>query len=383
MDPTDLKHRYRRIEHAVEGATGPGSSRRFAERLLPRLLEQLGEADGVSAVELYERRDGSLHRSKREGRQLPPLDAELRAKLGSDALDLPWAGEAAEAGAAILPVTATSDLVIALRFSDGERPQDDPLALAAPLHYAIQHALRRRELEDEAEQARAIQTSLLPAIPAFSDLDIAAFSRPARRVGGDLYDFLLLDAETLGIAVADASGHGLPAALQARDVITGLRMGAERDLRLTRTVEKLNRVIHRSGLTTRFVSLVFAEIERNGNLLYVNAGHPPPFLLDDSGIRELNVGGVLLGPYPEATYTMGVAHLDPGAALLFYTDGVVERRDGDGEMFGSARLAAWLGDHRETSAAEALGDLLQTLDRFAREAPLEDDVTAVFVRRPR
>ena len=89
-------------------------------------------------------------------------------------------------------------------------------------------------------------------------------SLPARVVGGDLYDFLPLDADTLAVTIADAAGHGLPAALQARDVVTGLRIGVERDLKIPRTVEKLNRVIHRSGLVSRFVSLVFGTSSRTG-----------------------------------------------------------------------------------------------------------------------
>src|SRR4029077_16305040 len=94
---------------------------------------------------------------------------------------------------------------------------------------------------------------LLPAAPpSFGDFDIAAVSLPALRVGGDLYDFIPLDEATLSLPIADASGPGLPAALQARDVATGLRMGVERDLKITRTVEKLNRVLHDRGHAARF-----------------------------------------------------------------------------------------------------------------------------------
>jgi sigma-B regulation protein RsbU (phosphoserine phosphatase) len=85
---------------------------------------------------------------------------------------------------------------------------------------------------------------------------------PAEGVGGDLFDFIPMSDRILGIAVADASGHGLPAALQARDVITGLRMGIEENLKIVSTVEKLNKVINRSTLATRFVSLFYGELEK-------------------------------------------------------------------------------------------------------------------------
>jgi sigma-B regulation protein RsbU (phosphoserine phosphatase) len=200
-------------------------------------------------------------------------------------------------------------------------------------------------------------------------------------VGGDLYDFLDIDPETLGIAVADASGHGLPAALQARDVATGLRMGVERDLKITRMVERLNRVIHQSGLSSRFISLFFGELERNGNLSYINAGHPPPLLLDTRGVRELSVGGMLLGPDPGATYKLGFVHVDRGASLLAYSDGVFEREDASGETYGRERLGEWLQATAQLPAEDAVADLLQRLSEFGGGHAFEDDVTVMLVRR--
>jgi len=373
----DPKQRYRRIEQAIRDAAGPGSPRKFAERLLRRLLENLGPAEGVTTAELIQRRANGVAVVRREG---PALDGATPAPAPGD---LPWAGDTDGVPTAVFELAPGGPLTIALRFAPGTEPTD-PLGLATALHYAVTHELGRRELENEFEQARAIQTSLLPAAPpAFDDMDVAAFTRPASVVGGDVYDFIAMDAETLGIVIADASGHGLPAALQARDVVTGLRMGVERDLRLTRTVEKLNRVIHRSGLTTRFISMVFGELERNGNLVYVNAGHPPPLLLDDSGVRELTVGGGLLGPYPDATYKMGFAHLDRGATLLFYTDGVIEAQAPDGDMYGRDRLEAWLREQPGRAAADALEGLTATLEAFTGGRPPDDDRTAVYVRRPR
>jgi sigma-B regulation protein RsbU (phosphoserine phosphatase) len=174
----------------------------------------------------------------------------------------------------------------------------------------------------------------------------------------------------------------VPAALQARDVATGLRMGVERDLKITRTVEKLNRVIHRSGLSSRFVSLVFGELELNGNLSYINAGHPPPLLLDERGLHELAVGGMILGPNPDARYKLGFAHLDRGAALVLYTDGVIERGTEQGEPFQMDQLAAWLREWHHGPADAAVADLLERLRRASIGAPFADDVTVLFVRRP-
>jgi sigma-B regulation protein RsbU (phosphoserine phosphatase) len=248
--------------------------------------------------------------------------------------------------------------------------------------YAIRQRLERGRLEDIFEQARTIQLSLLPpGRREFSGYDVFAASTPAQSVGGDLYDFHHVDAETLGFAVADASGHGLPAALQARDVATGLRMGVERDLKIPRMVERLNRVIHQSGLTSRFISLFFGELERNGNLSYINAGHPPPLLLDTRGIRELMVGGMLLGPDPGAAYKLGFVHVDRGATLIAYTDGVIERENANGHMFGLGGLGEWLRGSEGTPSEDAVADLMRRLAEFGDGTPFEDDVTVLMVRR--
>jgi sigma-B regulation protein RsbU (phosphoserine phosphatase) len=382
MTPNDPKQLHRRIEAAVNQAAGSGPPRRFAERVLAPLLAELGASERLRSVHLFERRDGRLHQIGQAGPEAPRLQEYLihAGELAGSS----WTGPTDAGPVTVFPVTTAEDVLLALVFEPGH-DGDAALssALATPIQYAVQHQLRRHDLEDAFERARAIQTSLLPpAKPEFGEFDILAFSRPAHEVGGDLYDFIRLDESTLGIAVADASGHGLPAALQARDVITGLRMGAERDLRLTRTVEKLNRVIHRSGLTSRFVSLVFAELEDNGTLLYVNAGHPPPLLCDDGGVHDLSIGGTLLGPWPEAAYKMGFAHIDRGAMLVLYTDGVIERRSRSGEMFGAERLRAWLLEHREQPATSALDDLTRALDAHSGRTQAEDDTTIVIVRRP-
>ena len=384
----ELKTFYRRMEHAFGDGGRRSSPQRFAARWLPHLLEDLGSAFGMHGAQLYVRGHGSFSLAGSWGDPCPAIAAELDERLmkGRAAIEFPWTGVSAAGDLALLEMDEDAALVAALFFtrlesgSSVEAPEH--LGILSSLQYAVRQQRQRHKLENLVEQARVIQTSLLPAGPiVFGDYDIAAISLPAHRVGGDVYDVLELDAETLAIAVADASGHGLPAALQARDVITGLRMGVERDLKITRTIEKLNRVIHRSGLVTRFVSMVFGEIETNGNFSYINAGHPPPLLVDDHGIHELSVGGMILGPNPLAAYKLGFAHVDRGAALVMYTDGVIEHRNDRGEMFGVSEVARWLTDQRSAAAAQAVADLLDRLRAFA-PGRFEDDVTVVYLRRP-
>jgi len=381
MDP---KQFHRRLEAMLDRASGPGGVKAFAERLMPSLLEEFGPALGIAYAKLYRLRDGAPSHVKSWGGG-PNVEKTVAALFENGSPpELPWADRTAEGTLALLAL-GEDGWMMALGF-DGERADMSApraLALASPIAHAVHQHLRLRELEDLLEQARAIQVSLLPPTPSFGDFDIAAVSLPARVVGGDVYDMQLVDAETLAISVADASGHGLPAALQARDVVTGLRMGAERDLKITRVIERLNRVIYQSGLTSRFVSLVFGELELNGTLTYINAGHPPPLLLTDAGIQELTVGGGLLGPQPDSFYKRGFAHVDRGAALLLYTDGALEHGMTSGDAFGAERLAQWLGEWREGPAREGLEDLVTRLRHHGKDAPFEDDVTLVFIRRPR
>jgi len=388
----EAKAFYRKVELLLEGMSGEPSPRRFAEALLPRLMERLGEGLKLRGVQLYQRDHGGRFRLIRsEGTGAPDLSDELTRRAsregGADIGELPWSGRTAAGATGLMALPDLGELVVALLF-DGPDGGSELItqiqSVIAALQYAVEQHLRRRELEDLFEQARAIQLSLLPSsAPRFGEFDIAAVSIPARRVGGDFYDFLPVDEDTLALAVADASGHGLPAALQARDVATGLRMGVERDLKITRTVEKLSRVIHRSGLASRYISMFFGELELNGNLSYINAGHPPGLLLDDRGVHELTVGGMLLGPQGDATYKLGFTHVDRGAALALYTDGVTERGTGESEPFGPQRLAEWLRDWREGPSQAGVDDLISRLRMHGPTRTFEDDVTVIFVRRPR
>jgi sigma-B regulation protein RsbU (phosphoserine phosphatase) len=254
------------------------------------------------------------------------------------------------------------------------------------LRYAISHRLKEISYEGQMREARDIQISLLPrTIPDFAGFDIAGESIPAEEVGGDILDLIEVAPDILGIAVGDASGHGLPAALQARDVVTGLRMGVEKDLKITAVMRRLNHVIHRSGLTSRFVSLLYGEIESGGNLAYTNAGHEPGLVIRANGDFELMQStGIVMGPLEEAEYGRRMLQIEPGDSIVLYSDGVIERHDPDGEEeFGLDRLKGCLREARDQdlSAREVCDLVLERLRAFGGLAPLADDVTILVIRR--
>lgn len=265
---------------------------------------------------------------------------------------------------------------------DGEVREEQILYSLTAVRHAVNLRLRQQELRSTLEEARTIQESLLPeASPFFGGYDIAGRSRPTEIVGGDLFDYLPLSANLLGVAIADASGHGLPAALLARDVITGLRVGMDEDLKVVRVVERLNRVIHRAALSSRFISLFYGEFERNGTLIYCNAGHNPPLLLRRGAFRQLMRGGLVLGPNPAATYSKGHARLRYGDLAALYTDGLIEAANPEGKRFGVSRLKRILLEMDAADATTIVDATFDAVDAFRDGAAQQDDMTLVVVRK--
>jgi sigma-B regulation protein RsbU (phosphoserine phosphatase) len=268
---------------------------------------------------------------------------------------------------------------------DAAREREAALVSLSILRHSINQKILRERMDDTLLEARKIQSSILPRRPpAYGRFDLAGRNESLDTVGGDFFDFIALSPKILGIAIADASGHGLPAALQVRDIYMGLRMGLGRDYKIVRTIERLNRIIHESILTSRFVSMFYGELEGNGNFLYVNAGHPPPFHLESSGdVAFLEAGGVVLGPLADASYERGFVAVEPGDLLVLYTDGIVEARPrGGGDEYGIDRLVEVVRRFRLRPAQEIVDAVFTDLASFSDGGAPSDDRTVVVVRYP-
>ncbi|MCU0242181.1 MAG: PP2C family protein-serine/threonine phosphatase [Vicinamibacteria bacterium] len=250
----------------------------------------------------------------------------------------------------------------------------------------VRAALGSRLMEERvrgsfAEAAEIQQSLLLEDAPDFPGYDIACRSIPAEEVGGDFFDFMPFDRELLAVSIGDASGHGMPAALLVRDVVTGLRMGFAKDMKIAPVFEKLNEVIHRSNLSSRFVSVFYGELETNGNLFYVNAGHQSPLLFLKNGITALTTGGTVIGPLPSPRFKRGFAHVDRGATLVMTTDGIIERRNSAGDFFGEERLKALIQENLHQSAEALLSKVFDTVVAWGSGGAWEDDATLVVIKR--
>lgn len=247
---------------------------------------------------------------------------------------------------------------------------------------ALNNRFYTESIKSNLAQAAQIQRSLLPErSPSLEVFDVAGRSQPAEDVGGDLYDYYRFQDGALGICIGDASGHGIPAALLVRDVVTGLRMGVEANLKISYTIKKLNQVIHQSSYSTQFVTLFYGDVEENGNIFFINAGHPPPLLIKNDAIEALDATGTVLGPLSEFDIYRSYAHMDVGANLVLYTDGIIERTDRTGDQFGVERLQSCILAHQGLDASSMVEVLFDEVYAFGESRPWEDDATIVVVKR--
>jgi serine phosphatase RsbU (regulator of sigma subunit) len=247
-----------------------------------------------------------------------------------------------------------------------------------------EEAQERERIEQELRVARLIQQTLLPkSVPGLAGYDVAAYYRPAREVGGDFYDFLELEDGRLGLVVGDATGHGVPAALMMANTQSVLRAIAQRGgSEPGRILAEVNEVLLAYMPPSMFVTCFYAILDpKSGTLSYANAGHDLPYLWHGCDCEELRARGMPLGLMPQMSYEEKEMVLDTGEGVLFYSDGLVEAHNPEGEMFGFPRLRALISQHAEEE--RALRELLmKELHSFTGEEwEQEDDITLVTLRR--
>jgi sigma-B regulation protein RsbU (phosphoserine phosphatase) len=244
--------------------------------------------------------------------------------------------------------------------------------------------VEQRRLEKELAIARDIQRSFLPArAPVIPGFDLAGTAITHDEVGGDYYDFIPVSATRLGLAIADVSGKGIPAAL----LMAGFRMGLLAEIRneyaLRAVMRKVNQLLHESTERDKFVTAFYGVLDwRNGVLIFSNAGHNPPILLHRDGTADrLLDGGVALGVLPDAHYEERPVALADGDVLVLYTDGVSEAENDAGEQFGEARLEEVVRRNASRTAAEVRDAIVAAVLEWAGERGQGDDLTLLVARK--
>jgi sigma-B regulation protein RsbU (phosphoserine phosphatase) len=240
----------------------------------------------------------------------------------------------------------------------------------------------RRLLEDDLVLARDIQSALLPrTLPRDLQLEIAARSLASRVLTGDFYDYVPIDSHRFGLALGDAAGKGLPAALLGSQVQALLKAGFHQGL--PQVLATLNDHLLGLGEKARCVTLFCGVYDRSsGRLRYVNAGHNPPLVVRRDGTLELlETGGVLLGAFPGATYAVGTAELRSGDCLLAYSDGLTESFGPEGELYGEQRVREALLRVRGLRADEILRALEADVSAFRGSRAAQDDLTLLLLKK--
>jgi len=240
---------------------------------------------------------------------------------------------------------------------------------------------RDRQVEREFEEARLIQRGLLPrAIPEVAGIDIAVSWQPADGVGGDCFDTMVF-GRALGVSVADIAGKGLPAALLMSNLQAAVRAFALDAAQPAAICTSVNRLLCRNMAAGRFATFCYARIDIEARrVVYANAGHNPPVLVRANGSSDtFTTGGMVLGVFPESTYSQTEVIVGPGDRLIFYTDGITEgRRPGEDDEYGVERLTALALSRRRDSAEALKTAILDDVNRFTN-GHFEDDATLIVV----
>ena len=272
---------------------------------------------------------------------------------------------------------------------------DEKLAMALASQAAIaiertrlhKQEIKQQRLEEELEIGRQIQLSLLPAsYPMLPGWEFAANYQAAWQVGGDLYDFIELPAEShqLGLLIADVSGKGVPAALFMAFSRAIIRTEAMTSHNPATVLERANQLIVHDNRSKLFLSAFYCILDvHTGRLIYTNAGHNRPLWLRvaTGECQELKAPGIILGFFKGITLEERQIDVAPGDLLVFYTDGITEAWNATNEMFGQERLQAIVTANSGASAEEVCQAVLVALKNFTGDTPLSDDITLLVVKR--
>ncbi len=234
--------------------------------------------------------------------------------------------------------------------------------------------------------ATRIQADMLPCIfPAFPErpeFDIYATMNPAKEVGGDFYDFFMVDETHLAIVIADVSGKGVPAALFMVIGKTLINDHTKPGVDLGEVFSEVNELLCRSNNEGLFITAFEGVLNlATGEFTFVNAGHEMPFIAKAGGIYEahkLRPGFVLAG-MEDMVYQSGSIQLSPGDKIFQYTDGVTEATNAAHELYGMDRLTEVLSKNTDKKPAELLPAVKADIDAFVGEAPQFDDITMLCV----
>jgi sigma-B regulation protein RsbU (phosphoserine phosphatase) len=256
----------------------------------------------------------------------------------------------------------------------------------ARLHKYI---LEQKKIEQQLSIARTIQKTFLPdEVPQIPGYDLWGANIPSGEVGGDYFDFIRIVDYQLGIAVADVSGKGIPAALIMASFRASLIAEIRNNYAIRSICQKVNNLLCESlepeNLEPEnFVTAIYGVLDtKNSIFTFANCGHNPGLLLRSDGtIEELAEGGLILGVRPGSTYEERPVYIKSGDILCFFTDGISEAENAQGSQFETRRIIDIIKKHKSLSAAEIGGKTIEAVRSFAHNEHSMDDLTLIIIKR--
>ncbi len=260
-------------------------------------------------------------------------------------------------------------------------------AISQMLGTAIQNARldaqksQSRRVLRQLHLAASVQRRMLPGeLPSMKPFDIAARYVPSFELGGDFYDVIDLDGH-LGIAIGDVVGKGVAASLLMASVRASLRAYAQDVYDLDEIIARVNNALCRDTLDNEFATLWYGVIDpKSLRLTYCNAGHDPPMLLRDGKLHQLDTGGMIVGVQSDIEYEKGLFDTAPGDMILFYTDGLVDSFNAQGQKFGRKRIVEAFTNTQAMSATDAINHILWQVRKFTGPRQGVDDTTLIVVK---
>ncbi len=256
---------------------------------------------------------------------------------------------------------------------------------AAPLldsRLLYQQSLGRKKFEAELEVARDIQARLLPTTALETDnLIVSGRNEPCRMVGGDYFDYFLLEDGSLALAIADVAGKGVPAAMMMASVQTAFKQQVINETEPQLVISQLNKMVASMNTETHFICFFFGIWDqKTGVMSFCNAGMDPPVLMRPSSQRHQNLrkGGPVLGVIPDFPYRQGRIKLQADDRLFLYTDGLTEERDRNGEFFDLDRLIRLVENNLDKSPGPLLDNIFSQVNAFGGPEK-SDDKTAIVL----
>ena len=240
-------------------------------------------------------------------------------------------------------------------------------------------------IQQDLNTAREIQQAILPKVfppfPEIKTFDVFASMVAAKEVGGDFFDFFLIDSHRLGFVIGDVSGKGVPAAIFMAVSRTLIRATGIKGISASECINSVNSLLCKESVSSMFVTVFYGILDTTtGEVEYVNAGHNPPYVVSPTGIRKLDMtAGIILGVMDDYEFQSKKTKLLPGERLFLYTDGVTEAFNAAEEVYGDDRLEHFLRLRLNTTIEQIVRDSFSDVNEFSAGVAQSDDVTLLAV----